>query len=225
MATLSKIKRVKVPGGGGTSTIDPTDSTDQYTEYLYTGTGDLTSNYTISPGGTLTLPYRVRIIWAATLGLNGNDVTIFGVPLTYEQAFSGAVVVDCLYNLATTSWIVTVLDSSTMAAQPREGVENVALTAGGGAINLDPATDKQVLVLTGNVTLTASWTIQGSGTPKDGASFFVKYKGTITQGVGMTITIFGITLTDPEALAGDCSVIAYYNAAAVAWESQFIAAH
>lgn len=224
MATVSKIKRTVIPNIGGTSSIDPTDALDQYTEYLYTGTGDLTSSYTIGPSGTIGLPYKIRIIYAATLGLNGNDITIFGVKLSAEQALSGAVVVEALYNFATTSWIVTVMDSTTISAQKYEGVKNTTLTTGGGTINLNPAVDKDHLELTGTGTLTASWTIQGSGTPKDGAEFWVKYNGTFTPD-GNTITIFGITLTDPEVTAGDILIYAYYNSTTTSWTAQFIAAH
>lgn len=94
--------------------------------------------------------------------------------------------------------------------QPASGTTTTALTAGGGTINLTPGTSKGYQILTGSVTLSSSWTIQGAGTPIDGDTFYVDYRGTITAS-GNSITIFGISLTDTQILEGDSLVKATYD--------------
>jgi len=221
MALISKQKRITIPTGGGTSNIDPTDPFDVYTTYLYTGTGTLTSNYTIAPAGTIDQPYLIRIIYGATFVANGNDVTIFGVKLSDEQVLGGNTIVECQYNQTTSAWVVTVLNSTTISAQPYEGVAVFDITSGGGTKTLDPDVDKRILHVTGSSTLTANWTIQGGGTPKDGAEFFVKWMGGTTPS-GNDVTIFGITLSGTDVLAGGVSVYAYYSTTLASWVGQYI---
>jgi hypothetical protein len=94
--------------------------------------------------------------------------------------------------------------------QPVSGTTSTALTAGGGTINLTPGTSAGYQVITGSVTLSSSWTIQGAGSPIDGDTFFVDYRGTITAS-GNNITIFGISLTDTQILEGRVIVKATYD--------------
>jgi len=147
MAIIAKVKKTVVLNAGGTVLIDPTDPYDQYTDYQFTGTGDLLANYAIAPTGTIAHSYKVRIIWAATMGLNGNTVTIFSKVLSAQQAGSGAVVIEALYNMVTSSWIVTVMDSTTFGPQTYEGSDNHVLDVAGGVLTLVPGTNRQRLIL------------------------------------------------------------------------------
>ena len=94
--------------------------------------------------------------------------------------------------------------------EPVSGTNTTALTAGGGTINLTPGTDEGYQIITGSVTLSSSWTIQGAGSPIDGDTFIVDYRGTITAS-GNNVTIFGIALTDTQILEGNVMVRATYD--------------
>ena len=82
---------------------------------------------------------------------------------------------------------------------------------------------KKYQYITGTGAMTGNWSITGGGTPKDGDEFFIHYNGTFTAGAN-TFTIFGISLTAGEILAGDIGVIVYYNATTASWLAKFIAA-
>jgi len=105
------------------------------------------------------------------------------------------------------------------------GRKDVALTAGGGTLNLTPGTDEKYIRITGGaVTLTSSWTIQGAGTPKEGDTFIVYVDQQITLD-GNNVTIFGIPLTDlqassTQASGNKCIVIGEYVGA---WRGTLIA--
>lgn len=105
------------------------------------------------------------------------------------------------------------------------GYKDIALTAGGGTINLEPGVDEKYIRITGSaVTLTSSWTIQGTGTPKQGDTFIVYVDQQITLN-GNNVTIFGIPLTSlqassTQASGNKCVVIGEY---VVTWRGTLIA--
>jgi hypothetical protein len=103
--------------------------------------------------------------------------------------------------------------------QPVNGTQHEALATGGGTLNLTPGTDKGYIILTGTGTLTGSWTVQGDGTPLDGETFIVDYRATLTRD-GNNVTIFGISLTDTQALQGKCVVVATYDGVATAYRTR-----
>lgn len=81
------------------------------------------------------------------------------------------------------------------------GTKTIALTAGGGTINLTPGVDEKYIRIYGSpVTLTSSWTIQGAGTPKEGDTFIVYLDQEITLD-GNTLTIFGVSITETQAVS------------------------
>lgn len=71
--------------------------------------------------------------------------------------------------------------------------EEIALTAGGGTVNLDVLSTSALYVITGTATLTSNWTIQPSGTPLIGTTFIFSYEANIDLD-GNSITIFSKTL-------------------------------
>ena len=105
------------------------------------------------------------------------------------------------------------------------GSKDIALTAGGGTINLTPGVDEKYIRITGSsVTLSSSWTIQGAGTPKEGDTFIVYVDQQITLN-GNNVTIFGIPLTSlqassTQASGNKCVVIGEY---VVTWRGTLIA--
>lgn len=105
------------------------------------------------------------------------------------------------------------------------GSKDIALTAGGGTINLEPGVDEKYIRITGSpVTLSSSWTIQGTGTPKEGDTFIVYVDQQITLD-GNNVTIFGIPLTSlqassTQASGNKCVVIGEY---VVTWRGTLIA--
>jgi hypothetical protein len=85
------------------------------------------------------------------------------------------------------------------------GYKDIALTSGGGTINLEPGVDEKYIRITGSpVTLSSSWTIQGVGTPKQGDTFIVYFDQQVTIGAN-SITIFGIPLTALQASSSPTS--------------------
>ena len=85
------------------------------------------------------------------------------------------------------------------------GVQDIELTAGGGTVSLDPNVDEGIIRITGSaVTLTSSWTIEGSGTPNEGDKFFIYIDQEVTLN-GNNVTIFGIPLTELQALSTQAS--------------------
>lgn len=119
------------------------------------------------------------------------------------------------------------VDAFRSANFPQEvlGYKDIELTAGGGTINLTPGVDEKYIRITGSaVTLTSSWTIQGSGTPKQGDTFIVYVDQQITLD-GNNVTIFGIPLTSlqassTQASGNKCVVIGEY---VVTWRGTLIA--
>ena len=87
---------------------------------------------------------------------------------------------------------VASLRSASIAA-PVQGVQATTLTTGGGSVTVQPGVDKGHIVLTGTGTLTGSWSYNLGGTPIDGDTFIVDYKGTFTPS-GNNVTIFGVSL-------------------------------
>ena len=92
----------------------------------------------------------------------------------------------------------------------KPGVETITLVAGGQTISRTPGTDKGNLILDGTVTFEASTTINGDGTPLDGETWYVDLRGAFTLD-GNSLTIFGISIPDEVALAGNAIVKAVFN--------------
>lgn len=97
-----------------------------------------------------------------------------------------------------------------------ESTYNIALTSGGGTVNLsvnDPYSDYDI---TGTATLVASYNIQVSGTPVKNTKFVFNYEASITLN-GNTLTIFGLSLDASQALQS-CFIVSKYDGSA--WDTQ-----
>lgn len=101
--------------------------------------------------------------------------------------------------------------SAITALQNADQTEVNTLTIGGGTISLDPASNKKFQYVKGTATITSNWTIQTAGTPANGDEFWVFYDAAITPTASETVTIFGTTLTDAEALSATILFIAKYS--------------
>jgi len=117
--------------------------------------------------------------------------------------------------------------------EPIAGVDVITLTDGGGTINLEPGVDQGYQVVTGNINpLLASWVIQIEAAPAtpylDGDTMIVDYRANVIPNTPATetITIFGQTLTDNQALGGASSgrvvAKATYRLATTTWYYQIL---
>lgn len=209
----------EVSSGGGTDNVNYEEALN----YIVTGTATLTSSYTIQPNATPSVPVTIRIAYNANLILDGNSVTVFGKALTAQQALLGNTVIWATYNTSpgASGWIVTVEESSSNGARRHDGAATTTYSGSGAlSVNLNSNIDKKFQLLAGSgVTLVGNISYQGSGSPKDGDEFYVHVTGTFVPN-GKTITLFGVTLTDDEAITGGITVHAYYDAAHSVWVAQ-----
>jgi hypothetical protein len=93
------------------------------------------------------------------------------------------------------------------------GVKTYTVTNGGGTVNIDladPTTTRYYF--SGTATLGSSYTIQGSGTPKEGMEVVIIWSSACTIGAN-TVTVFGQLLTASQALNNLVIRANYTNAA------------
>lgn len=93
--TNDGVKVTTLTGAGGTTTLDP--KTD-YTTQVLEGSGNLAANYVFQGGGSPINGDKFRVIYNATFGTTGSDITIFGHQLTDSQILYGGYVVDAEYT-------------------------------------------------------------------------------------------------------------------------------
>lgn len=92
----------------------------------------------------------------------------------------------------------------------------ITLTAGGGTENL-PVTDPYgEYDIVGSPTLAGSWVIQASGSPVTNTKFIFNYEANVTLN-GNNLTIFGLSLTDEQALK-HCIIVSKYDGSA--WDTK-----
>lgn len=101
-----------VPSVGGTVTLNPALSKGFQVYNSGAGTVTLSSNYTITAGGTPQEGDEFFVLWSGTVYPDGNTVTIFGETLTDSQVTNGDVLVHAVYNGS--AWVV--LQGATNAA-------------------------------------------------------------------------------------------------------------
>tara|TARA_R100001463_G_scaffold135376_1_gene198620 strand:- start:5707 stop:7566 length:1860 start_codon:yes stop_codon:yes gene_type:complete len=105
---------------------------------------------------------------------------------------------------------------SASISTPVQGVQATTLTVGGGSVTVQPGVDKGHIVLAGTGTLTGSWSYNLGGSPIDGDTFIIDYKGTFTPS-GNNVTIFGVALTDSQIGGEKVSVKATYISSSSSW--------
>lgn len=110
---------------------------------------------------------------------------------------------------------------------PVNGVNSTALGAGGGTINVTAGVDKGTQVYTGTANLAASWVIQPNAAPAtpylDGDEIWIIYNSALTSATGAeTVTIFGILLSQQQAIAGAIIIRAIYKLSNTTWYSDIV---
>jgi len=100
--------------GGGTKNITPIASDK---DIVYTGTGTLSSNWTIQidPGITaadLNDGDSLRVLYKATFTADGNNITIFGKSLSDDQILSGKILAIATYEKSSTTWHYQIVDGA-----------------------------------------------------------------------------------------------------------------
>ncbi len=212
--------QVAMTTGGGTYNANY----DNVTDYLITGTGTLTSSFTFQPDPTLTepsTPLTVRVLYDGQFALNGNNITIFGLALTTEQALKGRCIIEATFNPSpgAAAWVPVLIESSYDSPYLNEGVEDIAITAAGGIFTLNPKLNTITQNITGSDTLVGNVSVvPAAGTYRDGDRFEFFYKATMTAGAFAT-TIFGVSLNAAEMLAGDLYIVAVYDLSSTSWKT------
>jgi len=101
----------------------------------------------------------------------------------------------------------------------RKATQKLVPIAGGGTatINVDSSIGYVHILPAAAITLSSSYSITATGTPKDSTEIEFIYGGNITQSAatGITVSIFGTALTDSQALY-EARVRCFYNG--TAWQ-------
>jgi hypothetical protein len=121
------------------------------------------------------------------------------------------------YEVSRTSQAIGTMSNYRTAGFGFFGVDeyNTAAVATTGTVTFDGGTDKKYQKLTGTDTLTGNMTY-ALGTGVNGDEFWLEYDAAVTN-AGNNLTIFGITLTDEQALGGGLMFRAKYMEGA--WRS------
>lgn len=211
MAAKNSPDNYTLDAAGGTISLEAgtTFATASYgasSIYYIDGSATLAGSWTITSTGTLEEGVEYKVLYNATMALSGNNITIFGVALTQDQANSKCTI-SAYYNGS--AMVTTITQSDDTKVVFNDGVTTTALTAGGGTITLTPKTDKSYLYLNGSATLAGNWVVTGAGTAVE-HSFIVNYASTLVAGVN-SVTIFGVVLSTSETLGGGVTVLATYD--------------
>jgi len=114
------VTTVSVPNGGGT--LNLTVGVSDKVQVLL-GSGTMTSSYTVAlPTGSFVDGDSFTVIYSGTKVLDGNNITIFGIALTDQEAASGNSTVYAVYDTGTSTWYVSIT-GRTVASAGQEGLE------------------------------------------------------------------------------------------------------
>lgn len=204
------------------SNLSPTvtiDILDGQQLYYVRGSGTLTTGWSIGVSDVPTRPTYFKIWYDGNATYSGgNAIAVINRILTQEQAISGKCIIEANYNFITSSWDVAVLEGFDT---DYEGLAVVPMNPAGATVMLT-SNSKQVQYFTGAaVPLTGNYSVTWSGTFRDGQTFFLKYAGLFTLGTS-TINFFGINIGAAQALLGNSTVIAWYDAANATFRTQLI---
>lgn len=202
---------------GATSSVD---ITLPYIYYIYESTGgNLSGNYTIQASATPTTDTIINIKKKGNISLNSNTFNVFGVSLTEEQA-NNDLSITAVYNFTSSSWDVFIDIDTSQLPSIYEGVESTAVPTS-GTTTLLPNIDRKWQVFTGSQTLVGNYTITATGS-QDGQEFWIIWNSTLDLN-GNTLSIFGLTIPEGDAIGGNFIVVAKYNGSA--WVAKFIDSH
>ena len=197
----------------------PLSLTEGYNSYLFYGTGTLLGNYTIAASASPSSTTQFTILKTGAVNLSTYDFEVFGVTLTQEQANSN-LIITCVYDLVNGVWIVDVQVNNTNLPSIYEGVESTAVPTS-GTKTLLPNVNRKWQEFTGSQTLVGNYTITGTGT-QDGQEFWIIWNSTLDLN-GNTLSIFGLTIPEGDALGGNFVVVAKYDGSA--WIAKFFDGH
>lgn len=210
----AKVTQEKIiPSGGGTVTAD-----ESVFDYVLTGAGTLTSSYTLalpSFSEAPTVPMQFTAAYNAAWTLDGNQITIFGIALTANQALSGRtlVVATCTVPAPNVQvWQTLVIEDDNLV-RTNKGVETYAWNGGANTIQLNSNVDKVVQRVTGSGTATGNLAYSPTGTFNEGESFSFWYDAQFIAN-GNSVTFFGESLSDYEIQTGGVYITAVYTGAA-----------
>ncbi len=201
MPIYNQVYTYTVPNGGGTISLDVTDSTT--TRYIFSGTPTLSSSFTIQPTGTPVQGMEFDIRWQCSATVGVNTVTIFGTTLTTAQALVD-LIATCYYNGS--AWDVDIQQDSGISVTNGLGYISGSLGLGGSLTQDTTITGTDTNTLT--VTHTAG-SINGNdvsfimgepvpGTTFDGLTFLTSSDiyGTISRTDSGSVDQISVAFTD-----------------------------
>jgi hypothetical protein len=144
-------------------------------------------------------------------------VSIFGNVLNSQQALSGNVIVDAIWD--GTSWLSWIVDA--FIAPNYEGFRTVPINLAGATVTITNA-DKQVQYFTGSGVLAGNYSVTFSGTFREGQTFYLKVPATLTIGASV-LTFFGENINTTTAAGGNYTIIAWYDLLNTTFRTQLIA--
>ncbi len=157
------------------------------------------------------------IWWNADITLSTFSVTIEG-QVVNQDSLNQSGIFNVYYNGS--AWVVSYSANGIEQPQENRGVNSVAVPSGGGTLTLVAGVNNQYQRFSSSaVTLTSNYTVTASTTGvKDGTTFLLDFVGGITNS-GNTVTAFGVSIPDAQALAGGMAVLATFDATANVWRA------
>ena len=203
---------ITIPTGGGSINIDCADGVTLYEVDSTNGASvTLSGDYTIGYTGTPVEGTIAQFVYRGVVNLSGHQVTILGRSLTQEELLT-KFILNAQWDSTLSQWNIVLIKDHDF--NNREGIGSYTLTNVGGNVGLTPGIDKQYQIITGSPSLAGNWNFTNSiasYTPKDGDRFIFYYKATPTLN-SYTISFYGTTLTDAQAVSGNLRIECIYRA-------------
>jgi hypothetical protein len=216
MAETLNAQYIQISLSGTTESLDPTDL---YNYYILYNTGTLSGNYILQATSTPTSDVRFSISKLGSIDLNGFTFTVFGNTLTQAQA-SSDLLIEVIYDTQSNTWQTNLQVNNLGVPSIYEGVESTAVPTSGSTV-LSPDINKKWQEFTGSQTLVGNYTITGTGI-SNGDEFWIIWNSTLDLN-GNTLSIFGLTIPEGDAIGGNFIVVAKYDGSA--WVAKFIDGH
>lgn len=208
---FQKVKARDLTNGGGT--INLVSGVDERVQ-IFNGSPTLAGSWVIQPAGTPVEGDSFVIQYRATATVGAQIITIFGYQLTPLDALTGNINVESYYDGS--SWSTSVTTNIATSSADFEGTETVTLVAAQPSIVLTAGENKKTQILQGTVTLINSFSITANPPVNDAGEFWIEHRGNVSLN-GNAMTIFGISLTDAQALNGGIAVHGQYDSLTASW--------
>jgi len=216
MAETLNAQYIQISLSGTTESLDPTDL---YNYYILYNTGTLSGNYILQATSTPTSDVRFSISKLGNIDLNGFTFTVFGNTLTQAQA-SSDLLIEVIYDTQSSTWQTNLQVNNLGVPSIYEGVESTAVPTS-GTTTLLPNVNRKWQEFTGSQTLVGNYTITGTGA-SNGDEFWIIWNSTLDLN-GNTLSIFGLTIPEGDALGGNFVVVAKYDGSS--WVAKFFDGH